>query len=271
MKGSGLNIISLGAGVQSSTMALMAAAGEITPLPVAAVFADTQGEPAAVYRWLDWLARQLPFPVIRATRGSLAGASVRLRRSRKSGNTYLSPSLPVFTVGGDKGGMLRRQCTRDFKIDVVRRACRQLMRERSAAITVQWIGISTDEAHRMKDSNNRRFANVYPLIDAGVSRDGCLAWMKRKGYPEPPRSACVYCPYHSDAEWLRLKHEDPPSFLAAVEYERTLSAAVAAATALKVDAAFLHESRVPLDRVIFRPRAKQPSLFGNECEGMCGT
>ena len=37
-----LHIISLGAGVQSSTMALMAACGEITPMPTAAIFADTQ-------------------------------------------------------------------------------------------------------------------------------------------------------------------------------------------------------------------------------------
>lgn len=43
------HIISLGAGVQSSTLALMAAAGEIAPMPVAAIFADTQDEPASVY------------------------------------------------------------------------------------------------------------------------------------------------------------------------------------------------------------------------------
>ena len=42
-----LNIISLGAGVQSSTMALMATYGEITPMPDAAIFADTQWEPKA--------------------------------------------------------------------------------------------------------------------------------------------------------------------------------------------------------------------------------
>ncbi len=39
-----VHTISLGAGVQSSTMALMAAAGEITPMPAAAIFADTQAE-----------------------------------------------------------------------------------------------------------------------------------------------------------------------------------------------------------------------------------
>lgn len=53
------NFLSLGAGVQSSTMALMAAKGEITPMPDAAIFADTSAEPQAVYDWLDWLIKQL--------------------------------------------------------------------------------------------------------------------------------------------------------------------------------------------------------------------
>ena len=63
------HIISLGAGVQSSTMALMAAKGEITPMPDAAIFADTGWEPKYVYDWLDWLETQLPFPVHRVSGG----------------------------------------------------------------------------------------------------------------------------------------------------------------------------------------------------------
>ena len=66
-----LEIISLGAGVQSSVMALMAARGELTPMPSAAVFADTQWEPAGVYAHLDWLEQQLPFPTYRVTQGNL--------------------------------------------------------------------------------------------------------------------------------------------------------------------------------------------------------
>ena len=65
------HFISLGAGVQSSAMAFMAAHGEITPMPEAAIFADTQAEPQSVYDWLDWLEKQLPFPVYRVTKGDL--------------------------------------------------------------------------------------------------------------------------------------------------------------------------------------------------------
>ena len=50
-----LNVLSLGAGVQSSTLALMAAHGEIEPMPDCAIFADTGDEPKDVYEWLKWL------------------------------------------------------------------------------------------------------------------------------------------------------------------------------------------------------------------------
>ena len=43
-----LHILSLGAGVQSSTLALMFARGEVTPMPDCAIFADTGAEPASV-------------------------------------------------------------------------------------------------------------------------------------------------------------------------------------------------------------------------------
>ena len=67
-----IHIISLGAGVQSSTMALMAACGEITPMPKCAIFADTQDEPRAVYDWLKWIVQKLPFTVYQVTAGKLS-------------------------------------------------------------------------------------------------------------------------------------------------------------------------------------------------------
>lgn len=263
-----INILSLGAGVQSSTLALMAAAGEIGPMPVAAIFADTQGEPKAVYAWLDWLERQLPFPVVRATQGNLAADSTRLRTSKLSGNTYLRSSVPAYTLTDGKRGMLPRQCTRDYKIDVVRRATRKIMKEHAAKLCRMWIGISTDEASRMKPSPLPAFVNAWPLIDAGISRQDCLAWMAAKGHPKPPRSACSYCPYHSDREWTRLRDEEPEAFADAVAYERVLSKSVQESTALKASAAYLHSSRVPLSEVVFSEG--QLELFDEECEGMCG-
>ena len=57
-----LRVLSLGAGVQSSTLALMIEKGEV-PMVNCAVFSDTMGEPKAVYEWLEWLKKQLSYPV----------------------------------------------------------------------------------------------------------------------------------------------------------------------------------------------------------------
>jgi hypothetical protein len=119
----GIHTISLGAGVQSSVMALMASRGALTPMPAAAIFADVGDEPAEVYSWLDWLEGQLAFPVIRVGNTEpLSVVSTRLRTSKRSGKTYLAPSVPVYTLVDGKKGMMQRQCTRDFKISWVRRA-----------------------------------------------------------------------------------------------------------------------------------------------------
>ncbi len=60
-----LRVLSLGAGVQSTTLALMAAHGEVGPMPDCAIFSDTGWEPKAVYEHLAWLMSPnvLPFPI----------------------------------------------------------------------------------------------------------------------------------------------------------------------------------------------------------------
>lgn len=266
-----LNVISLGAGVQSSTMALMAAHGEITPMPACAIFADTGDEPAAVYEWLSWLETQLPFPVRRVSAGVLSEAAARLRTSKKSGNTYLSPGIPAFFERNGERGIGARQCTRTFKIDVINREIRKMRTKGQKVIC--WVGISRDEASRMKPARAPYVENIWPLVDRKITRADCLTWMAAKGYPTPPRSACVYCPFHSDEEWLRLKTQAPEEFERAVRFEKTYQASAKAATALD-GTPWLHDSRKPLESVDFaalvQDRSRQLNMFNNECEGMCG-
>ena len=51
--------LSFGAGVQSTVLLLMAAKGEIKPMPDVAIFADTQFEPTNIYSHLDWCKEEL--------------------------------------------------------------------------------------------------------------------------------------------------------------------------------------------------------------------
>jgi hypothetical protein len=265
------NFLSLGAGVQSSTLALMAAHGEIGPMPDAAIFADTQAEPESVYRWLDWLETQLPFPVHRVSTGSLTETSLRVRTSQRSGETYLSHNVPAYTINSNGSlGNYRRQCTDKHKLVPLLRETDKLRNGKACTV---WIGISWDEMQRMKDSRREGVQHRWPLIELRMTREKCKEWMQMRGYPMPPRSACTYCPYHSNREWRRLRDEDPKSWQDAIEYERKLQSAAASVPRLD-GIPFLHPSRVPLDQVDLRdPDENQMMLWNtmqNECEGMCG-
>lgn len=267
-----IHIISLGAGVQSSTMALMAAAGEIKPMPVAAIFADTQAEPKSVYVWLDWLEKKLPFPVIRVTRGNLTEAALKIRDRKDGVGQWAKLVIPTFIKNADGSrGILQRQCTYDYKVLQLVSGAKRLMKQHQASHVYQWIGISLDEAHRMKPSRDDRITNTWPLIELGIKRYQCLNWMEKNGFPKPPRSACVYCPYHSDSEWRRLKSEEPDEFARAVNFEKELQAVKKRTNNMR-GIPYLHNSLKPLSEIDFSTEEErgQTNMFGNECFGLCG-
>ncbi len=276
------NVLNLGAGVQSSCLALMAAKGEITPMPDFAVFADTQAEPTSVYKWLDWLETQLPFPVIRVTKGSLTDSILKIRVKEKSiysdkPLTYLRLNIPVYglTPSGEVKPALGRACTADFKVapilKEIRQRCQIKHGQKEVTVT-QWLGISYDEMQRMKLPSNAWTQHRWPLIEKRMTRTHCKDWMAKNGYPEPPRSACYYCPFHDDEEWRRLKAEDPEHFQKAVEFDATYRRLQNENPGgLRIEV-YLHKSCKPLDQVDFSDKdANQLGFdFQSECEGMCG-
>jgi hypothetical protein len=271
------NVINLGAGVQSSTMALMAARGEIGPMPDFAVFADTQAEPTNVYEWLGWLEKQLPFPVVRVTKGNLTDESLRIRQ-RLDGGTYVKRLIPVFGLlpNGEVVGAVGRKCTADYKVipilKHIRSACEIKHGQKEVTVT-QWIGISYDEMQRMKLPKDPWTRHRWPLIEKRMRRSHCIEWMKNNGYPEPPRSACYYCPFHSDDEWRRLRNDDPEHFAKAIEFdEKIRQTNIEGAKDLRMQV-YLHRSCKPLGQVDFDSPEDKGQLnfdFQSECEGMCG-
>lgn len=266
-----LRTISLGAGVQSTTMALLAKHGELTPMPDCALFADTQSEPAEVYRHLDWLEPLLPFPVHRVTAGNLHDHLV----AATTGSRFAGVPFFTETPRGTGRGILRRQCTREFKLDPMKRKIRELLgaakgQRLAGKVTVeQWIGISTDEASRMKPSRDAWLVSKWPLIDLGMSRADCLRWLTAHGYPTPPKSACTFCPFHSDVEWRRIRDTQPDEWTRVIALDRLVRHGV---TGTK-ERVYLHDSLKPLEDVDLSTAAERGQgefRFVNECEGMCG-
>tara|TARA_R110000868_G_scaffold51318_7_gene162899 strand:- start:829 stop:1680 length:852 start_codon:yes stop_codon:yes gene_type:complete len=269
--------LSLGAGVQSSCLALMAAKGEVTPMPDSAIFADTQAEPASVYKWLDWLETQLPFPVVRVTRGSITDESLRVREFKNDpSRKWVKSLIPAYIENPDgTRGIMGRQCTFSYKVEELEKASRTLAgikRGQKEVTVTQWIGISWDEMQRMKEGRKAWVKHRWPLIEMRMTRRKCLEWMKSNGYPEPPRSACMYCPFHSNEEWRRLRDHEPEAFAASIKFEKDLQAAKAQ-TDNQRGIPFLHNSLVPLGEVDLSTdidRGQGILNFQAECEGMCG-
>lgn len=260
-----LHVISLGAGVQSSTMALMAAHGEIEPMPDCAIFADTGVEPKPVYAWLNWLETKLPFPIYRVKKGNLAKDAIIVKTS-KNGKKYSQSAIPAFIHHDDgRVGVFMRQCTRSHKIIPI---IKKISEIRQGKNVIQWIGISCDEAHRIKPSRTDWIENRWPLIEKRMHRQQCIEWMKSHGYEKPPRSACVFCPYRGNDEWRDLIKNDPEGFNDAVEFERNFQTAMSQINNSR-GGFYLHRSGKSLSDIDFNEDDKQLDMFGNECEGMC--
>lgn len=273
-----LRILSLGAGVQSTTLALMAAKGEIDPVDCA-IFSDTQSEPKAVYAHLERLRAALPFDVHVISKGSLRQELIDASEGRSG--SWGRPPLFLRNPDGSKG-MTRRQCTQDYKLDPIRKKVRELAGIKRGSpgprhvIVEQVIGISIDEAQRQRESRCRWIENVYPLVRHGITRAECVKKLTAWGWLDVPKSACTFCPYHSDGMWADMKANDPESFADAVDIDRRLRER-GLLTVLRGEA-YLHASRVPLDTINFKTaiprtiaeRQLDFGLFSKECEGMCG-
>lgn len=278
------NFLNLGAGVQSSCLALMAARGEVGPMPDAAIFADTQAEPARVYKWLDFLEAEMPFPVHRVTQGNLTEDSltprirVRNNEEAKAGDTLMRRLIPVFGImpNGEKTAAIGRKCTADYKIKPILKEIKslaQIERGQKEISVTQWIGISWDEIQRMKNSSEKWSQHRWPLIERRITRGDCLAWMKENGYPEPPRSSCYYCPFHSDQEWRRLRNDDPKEFQQAIRFDQEIREAYKQNDKQMKMEIYLHNSCKPLGEIDFdsdEDKGQQVWDFSAECEGMCG-
>jgi hypothetical protein len=260
-----IRVLNLGAGVQSSTLLLMACEGEIQV--DRAVFADTQFEPKRVYTWLNWLmpvASKAGIPVSVVTAGDI----VEPYRTHST-----SCFMPFFIQNPDGSvGRARRACTVHFKIDAIERWIRRDvlgLRPRQRAprtpVVTKIFGISYDELQRMRTPKEPWQLFEYPLVDRRMTRLDCMVWLEGHGYPIPGRSSCIGCPNHDDAFWRSLS---PEEFERACEFDELIRVG----RSKKYGKKYLHRSCVPLREVdLSTGPTTQDDMFADECMGLCGT
>lgn len=244
-----MKIISMGWGTQSFTLAAMVAFGELEPVD-AAIHADTTHESRLTYefaaRWTGWLDER----GVRVVTVKPVDSEV----NRRGG-----VSIPAYTT---TNGWLHRNCTDDWKRTPVRR---WLQSNRNGQPVEQWLGISLDEYQRMRESDVKYITTRWPLIERRMTRADCVTWLDAHGLEVPPKSACTFCPYHSTAEWRRIK-QTPEDWREAVDVDRAIR------KARPPHDLFVHPSRKPLEDVDLRTETErgQLSLWDNECSGICG-
>ena len=265
-----LRVLSLGAGVQSTTLLLMMLHGEIERADHV-IFADTGWEPKKVYEHLENLKvlmekANMPFHMV--SKGNIREDF--LTEGRRA------PSMPLhLSDENGKAGMVRRQCTSEYKLGPLMKKQREIAglkpRQQCKEHRITTIiGISWDEVQRIKDPSFSWIRHEYPLIDRKITRQDCLDWCEEKGYALPPRSACIGCPFKNHEEWRLLK-ETPEEWDDAVEFDEALRTLPHLKERF-TNNPFLHRARIPLRQVDLRTDNEKGivSLFDQECEGMCG-
>lgn len=250
--------ISLGWGVQSTTLAVMSALGDLPPVDVA-IHADTRHESKLTYeyaaRWTTWLV----------DRGVMVETVYNDTYANITDNSG-SVIIPAYVNTLD-GGKLSRQCTQKWKRAPMRR---YLQEHRGGQPVEQWIGISLDEFQRMKPSDVKYITHRWPLIDAKMTRHDCELYLLAHGIEVPPKSACTFCPFHNTAEWRRIK-KTPEDWQEAVSVDRAIR------KARPPYDLFVHPSRKPLEDVDLRTEQERGQLslwdenqWNDECSGICG-
>jgi len=277
VKPSPLHVLCMGGGVQTTTILLMAIQGEY-PRPDHVVYADLGWDGPAVRRNIKWLNHKatdaaIPWHVI-------TPANIRLNTLdsypfNKTGAPTRAASMPFFTLDAlGHHGMLRRQCTNEYKIrpidNYIRRTLLHMPKYGKAPPEAAslWFGISNDEAGRRVTAGPKWKNHVYPLLDLDMSRDDCHEWLDRNNYHHPARSSCIPCPFRCDQEWAYIKTHLPDEFKRACQFDEAIRHPKNIAAEL-----FVHQDRVPLASINFDKltnKTPTPSRH-TECFGYCDT
>ena len=207
---------SFGAGIQSFTLFAMSCNGDLPKLD-GALFADTGWERQGTYDCVEYaqkMGKEHGIPVYVVQSGNIKEDMLSKKIDGRK------PGMP-FYIRNAKGKMsqLRRQCTKDYKIDPIHKKLKELTGCSLKRPVSQWIGFSLDEAVRMSPNGVRFARKRYPLIEQRMTRAACYEYLKKHNLPVPVKSSCIGCPYHKADGWKEL---NPEELVEAVEFDNQI-------------------------------------------------
>ena len=284
-----LTTLSLGGGVQSSTLCQMITEGELPPVDCV-IFADTGDEPQHTYDHVDYLAIRLKsknIPLHIVDNGNM------VKDIYKEGRFAAMPLFTKITketkgfgvtAYNEQVGRLKRQCTSEYKIVPIERKIRQLLLEKGKAkqrkngaifvnkgVKVQTVlGISWDEVSRIKPSRTSWINHVWPLVDKRITRQMCKDWLKVKGLPIPRKSSCKRCPYHNKKYWIEMRDNEPKDWEEVILFDQDLRNGKLKLSVTAKGEVFMTRKCVPLSEIDLTTAEEAGQLAFDFCdEGYC--
>lgn len=231
-----MKILSCGAGMQSTALALMACEKALffpdqyplVPIYDAIVFCDLGKEPEWVYRQVDFIQTackraHIPFYVLKTNLYEHYTHNFGVKRV---------VSIPFWTLDeeGKKGKMLRN-CTMDYKINAIQKFVRyellgyqkyQRMRPEDAKAHELHIGFSYEERQRCKENPHPMFVNQFPLVEMGMERKDNYAYIRDVWGLVTKASACNFCPFHRNYFFKYLKETNLQDYTELVQFDDML-------------------------------------------------
>jgi hypothetical protein len=182
------NYLSFGGGVNSVALYLYLADQGID---FEAVFVDHGGDWPETYEYVEMFSQKYPLTTIEP----------------KDGNLYQycwdHKMVPATWP---------RWCTSRFKLDAVFKYYKKPC--------FQFVGLDAGESHRAKIYSVDGVETRWPLIEAGIDRQGCKDLISKHGLPVPHKSGCFICPFQTIAEWKELRMNHPDLFCLAEKLEQ---------------------------------------------------
>jgi hypothetical protein len=191
-------IISFGAGVQTTALAILAVQGKVNADQI--VFADTKGEKPETY----WYMEAYTIPMLKQAR---IGFQWLENTSKYDGVSLYDYSVKHRFLPG----MPSRQCSAHFKASVIHRAYPKALK---------MIGFNTDELRRAENPVHSEAR--FPLIEMGLSGSDCTRIIQDYGWPVPVKSSCFFCPYQRPYEWNWMKDKHPDLFKKSLDLEEAM-------------------------------------------------
>lgn len=210
-------ILNWGCGLQSTTLAVMSALGDIPKVDLV-IHADLGAETKDTVRIRDYYCNWL-------RENGLNVQIIRTTNIFKNGMDE-HKHIPFWT---DNGSPLRRKCTKEIKIRPLRRFIRNYYgypqtkspHPPKGEFNVI-LGIGVEETRRAKLSDVKFITHTFPLIEKSLTRQDCKEYLEEKQLPIPPKSSCIMCPYRNAVEYLDMKKNNPIDFLYAVEFDNLI-------------------------------------------------